>query len=189
MPANVVKTKRDEKLWERAKKEVEETYGSTDDRWAIVMHIFQNMKKHSKTGNLRERTIRLAHEKPELREHLLPLLTKQANGRSLYHFKFRTGPKRFKDVKYIEELVDVVLGAIEDGDVEAAVYESQEGNPGGADRIYDSWDYRALYDHANNFWTPGVKRLSPKMKAAVQAFEMAGRSIQGFLHDVGFLER
>jgi len=52
MPVNVVKNARDEKLWERAKKEAQDSvgkYGHDFKDWALVMHIFQNMKKHSKS--------------------------------------------------------------------------------------------------------------------------------------------
>jgi hypothetical protein len=190
MPANVVKTERDEKLWERAKKQVEETYGSTEDRWAIVMHIFQNMKKHSKTGSLRERTIKLAHDKPELREHLLPLLSREAASsrvRDLYNFKTRKDNARFKDLAYIEELTDLVFGTAEDPAVEGAVYDSAEGVSGLAEQTLDGWDLRGLDRHLMNVWSPEKKRLSPKMKGAVLALERTAREIQEFLISVDFL--
>lgn len=42
MPVGVVKTKADEKKWERAKKACKEQYGKV--KYPVVMTIFQNMK-------------------------------------------------------------------------------------------------------------------------------------------------
>lgn len=83
MPANVVKTKAEEKMWERAKKLTEEQYGpltKDSDKWGVVMTIFKNIRdsKKKKKASLRARTIRLASTRPDLRPHLLPLLVKTA---------------------------------------------------------------------------------------------------------------
>ncbi len=43
MPSNLVRTKEDEALWERAKKAAKESSGK-DDNWALTNHIFQKMK-------------------------------------------------------------------------------------------------------------------------------------------------
>lgn len=57
MPASMVKTKQDEKDWNRAKKLVEDQYGSTEDRWAIVTHIFKNIQKSHEKAALVERVV------------------------------------------------------------------------------------------------------------------------------------
>jgi hypothetical protein len=43
MPAGVVRTERDEAAWERAKEIVARQGRGVKDRWALVMHIFQNI--------------------------------------------------------------------------------------------------------------------------------------------------
>jgi hypothetical protein len=52
MPTNVVKSKEDEKLWNRAKAAARKQYPyiseDSDRFYKIVMTIFQNMKKGSK---------------------------------------------------------------------------------------------------------------------------------------------
>jgi len=52
MPSNVVKTKRDEKLWRRAKAATRKQYPyiseDSDRFYKITMTIYQNMKKGSK---------------------------------------------------------------------------------------------------------------------------------------------
>jgi hypothetical protein len=50
MPVNVVKTPRDERLWDKAKKQAEKQ-GHTKD-WAYVMGIYQHMKGISKSEDL-----------------------------------------------------------------------------------------------------------------------------------------
>jgi hypothetical protein len=48
MPSNLVKTPSDEKKWDRAKSEAQKTVGAIEgDEYALVNHIYQNMKKHS----------------------------------------------------------------------------------------------------------------------------------------------
>jgi hypothetical protein len=48
MPTNLVKTPADEKKWKRAKGEARKQKGKLEgDDWALVNHIYQNMKKHS----------------------------------------------------------------------------------------------------------------------------------------------
>lgn len=42
MPANVVKTKEDERLWEKAKERAKEE--GHDEDWPYIMGIFQRMK-------------------------------------------------------------------------------------------------------------------------------------------------
>lgn len=50
MPAGVVKTKADEKKWNEAKEQVRKQYGNVKEHYGAVMHIFQNMKKSSKSN-------------------------------------------------------------------------------------------------------------------------------------------
>lgn len=47
MPVGVIKSKADEQDWSRAKAAAKES-GGGKDKWALVMHIFQNMKKGRK---------------------------------------------------------------------------------------------------------------------------------------------
>ena len=48
MPANWVgDNPKKEKAWNRAKKIVKDQYGATEDNWEIVMHIAENIYKHS----------------------------------------------------------------------------------------------------------------------------------------------
>ena len=48
MPSNLVKTKSDEKKWDRAKRVASKSKGKLEgDDFALVNHIYQNMKKHS----------------------------------------------------------------------------------------------------------------------------------------------
>ncbi len=45
MPSNLVKTKRDEKLWEKAKHEALKSYKESDDEfWPTVVKIFKRLK-------------------------------------------------------------------------------------------------------------------------------------------------
>jgi hypothetical protein len=50
MPANVVKTAHDEKVWNRAKAQVRRQYPKLSEKgqrfWKITMHIYQNMREH-----------------------------------------------------------------------------------------------------------------------------------------------
>jgi len=55
MPTNVVKTKRDEALWERAKRIVSKQK-NVKDHYALVMHIYQRLKKAHKYANARYKT-------------------------------------------------------------------------------------------------------------------------------------
>lgn len=61
MPNNQVKTPAQEKKWDEAKSIVKKEYG--DEKWPIVTHIYQNMKKHSSanlTGDLEEDILKVA---------------------------------------------------------------------------------------------------------------------------------
>jgi len=45
LPSNLVKTKKDEKLWERAKREARKSYDESDDEfWPTVVKIFKRLK-------------------------------------------------------------------------------------------------------------------------------------------------
>lgn len=44
MPSNIVKTKKDEDKWNRAKKKVKEQGKNPENSWALVNYIYQNMK-------------------------------------------------------------------------------------------------------------------------------------------------
>lgn len=57
-------------------------------------------------SNLREKVIRLAHEKPELRKDLLPLL-KEAKGKPM---AFALGSFGREDVKEVERKVEKIIG-------------------------------------------------------------------------------
>jgi len=52
MPANVVKNKSEEKLWERAKKEAAKSKLKGDAKWALTNSIFQKMKKAHSAADL-----------------------------------------------------------------------------------------------------------------------------------------
>ena len=56
MPANMVRSKADEAKWERAKEIVEKQArkkkGKPQDKWALVTHVFQGMKKAEEPGAL-----------------------------------------------------------------------------------------------------------------------------------------
>lgn len=48
MPSNLVKTPKQEKMWDRAKQQASKQKGKLEgDDWRLVNHIYQNMKKHS----------------------------------------------------------------------------------------------------------------------------------------------
>ena len=52
MPA-FIKTKKDEKMWDEAKKAADKSGKKAKDYWALVNHIYQNMKKsHSAADEL-----------------------------------------------------------------------------------------------------------------------------------------
>lgn len=48
MPAGLVKTARDEALWEAAKKSARKGDYQGDSLWAVTTKIFQNMKRNDK---------------------------------------------------------------------------------------------------------------------------------------------
>jgi hypothetical protein len=51
MPKGVVKTKRDEADWEKAKEDAKDTKKKGKNKWPLVMHIFKNRQKSHKKKN------------------------------------------------------------------------------------------------------------------------------------------
>jgi len=54
MPVNVVHSAADEAKWKRAKKIVRKQYGGVESKgkFPVVMHIYQNMKKHASADEI-----------------------------------------------------------------------------------------------------------------------------------------
>lgn len=59
MPANVVKTPRDEKLWSKAKKLAQKKKLTGDRRWAYTMGIFNNMKGEGEKEMLQDEELQI----------------------------------------------------------------------------------------------------------------------------------
>jgi len=86
MPANIVKTKSDEKAWNKAKSIAEKS--DPDNLYALTTHIFKNIKKHKKKRKkkaffelLREAAVNLTKEdKKNLLEDLSDLEHDQWSG-------------------------------------------------------------------------------------------------------------
>jgi hypothetical protein len=69
MPANVVKGKRDERLWGEAKAQARKQYPSAsgDDFWAIVNRIYHRMKTRTGGGSIKVLKSRLAARRKKKR--------------------------------------------------------------------------------------------------------------------------
>jgi hypothetical protein len=50
MPVNVVKTMRDEKAWQQAKKSVGSKGGKGDNHWRYVMGVFKKIRENMRKG-------------------------------------------------------------------------------------------------------------------------------------------